>query len=545
MQLFRNIVLAKFIKQNSMKHLYFLVGLSLLFVGCKSTTNPVAKAPEVKVEPANPVDYANTITAEELKEKLYVYASDEFEGRETGTPGQKKAVEYLKNHYVNLGVPSPLGGDDYFQEVPLQKQKAPTMSMTINGQELKPIESYVSVYGGDDSQFEVSEVINLSYGIDDEAYSNYNDVDVNGKVVLIRSGEPKNEDGTYTITGTNEVSKWSNMRQQFASKRDAAKKHGAKVVLFYYPEIYDRFAPRLGGSTGRLSIKGESNKMSFLMVNENVVKAIYNDENASMETAEIAVSMAAPMSFSYKNESDELLSENVISYIKGSTKPNEYIVISAHLDHEGVKDGEIYNGADDDGSGSVAILEIAEAFKAATEKGHGPERSIVFLHVTAEEKGLLGSRYYTDMDPIFPLENTVANLNIDMIGRTNPKRESENRNYIYLIGSDKLSTDLHNLSEEVNAKYTNIELDYTYNDDNDPNRFYYRSDHYNFAKNNIPVIFYFNGTHADYHRPSDTVEKIEYDLLENRTRLVFYTAWELANRPNRIMVDKPIDNAGN
>ena len=125
-----------------------------------------------------------------------------------------------------------------------------------------------------------------------------------------------------------------------------------------------------------------------------------------------------------------------------------------------------------------------------------------------------------------------------MIGRTDPKRESSNRNYLYLIGSDKLSSELHELSEEVNAKYCNIELDYTFNDENDPNRFYYRSDHYNFAKNNIPVIFYFNGTHADYHKPTDTPDKIDYDLLENRTRLVFHTAWELANRENRITVDK-------
>ena len=170
-------------------------------------------------------------------------------------------------------------------------------------------------------------------------------------------------------------------------------------------------------------------------------------------------------------------------------------------------------------------MEIAGAFKKALEEGYIPKRSILFLHVTGEEKGLLGSRYYTDYEPIFPLKNTVVNLNIDMIGRTDPKREGS-RNYVYLIGSDKLSTELHNISEDINSKYTNIELDYTYNDENDPNRFYYRSDHYNFAKNNIPVIFYFNGTHADYHKPTDTPDKIEYDLLENRTRLVFYTAWE-------------------
>ena len=231
-------------------------------------------------------------------------------------------------------------------------------------------------------------------------------------------------------------------------------------------------------------------------------------------------------------------SENVAAIIKGSEKPDEYIIISSHLDHIGIDgDGEVFNGADDDGSGTVAMLEIAEAFKTAADNGHKPKRSIIFLHVTGEEKGLLGSRYYTDHEPLVPLENTVTDLNIDMIGRIDPKREGD-RNYIYLIGSDKLSTDLHNISEQVNKEFVNIELDYKYNTENDPNRFYYRSDHYSFAKNNIPVIFYFNGTHADYHQISDTPDKINYDLLENRSRLIFHTAWEIANREERLIVDK-------
>ena len=208
------------------------------------------------------------------------------------------------------------------------------------------------------------------------------------------------------------------------------------------------------------------------------------------------------------------------------------------MDHVGSHDGEVYNGADDDGSGTVAILEIAEAFKLAKDQGYGPKRSVIFFHLTAEEKGLLGSEYYTDYDPIVPLKQTVANLNIDMIGRTDPKRRKQNRNYLYLIGSDKLSTELHELSENVNKTYSNIDIDYKFNDENDPNRFYYRSDHYNFAKNNIPVIFYFNGTHEDYHKATDTPDKIQYDLLENRTRLIFHTAWELANRPERIKLDQ-------
>jgi len=229
-------------------------------------------------------------------------------------------------------------------------------------------------------------------------------------------------------------------------------------------------------------------------------------------------------------------SENVLAFIEGTEKPEEIIVLSAHLDHLGVRNEEIFNGADDNGSGTVAILKIAEAFQKAKEAGNGPKRSILFLHVTGEEKGLLGSKYYVN-NPIFPLKNTITNLNIDMIGRVDDVHE-QNPNYIYLIGSDKLSTELHNISEEINKKFTNINLDYTYNGDEDPNRFYYRSDHYNFAKNNIPIIFYFNGMHQDYHEPSDTPDKINYEQLQKRAQLIFYTTWELANREHRIIVDK-------
>jgi len=209
----------------------------------------------------------------------------------------------------------------------------------------------------------------------------------------------------------------------------------------------------------------------------------------------------------------------------------EVLVLSAHLDHIGVEDGVVFNGADDDGSGTIALLEIAEAFQKAKQNGHGPKRSILFLHVTAEEIGLYGSKYYSE-NPVYELENTIANLNIDMIGRIDPKREKES-DYIYLIGSDMLSQDLHDISEAANKKYMNLDLDYTYNGKDDPNRFYYRSDHYNFAKNNVPVIFYFNGTHADYHKATDTPDKIEYELYQKRTQLIFTTAWELANGDKR------------
>ena len=227
--------------------------------------------------------------------------------------------------------------------------------------------------------------------------------------------------------------------------------------------------------------------------------------------------------------------ENVLGFIEGTDLKEELIIITAHYDHLGKHEEKIFNGADDDGSGTAATLEIAEAFMLAKKEGNGPRRSVLIMPVSGEEKGLLGSKYYTD-HPIYPLENTVANLNIDMIGRVDDWHE--NGDYVYLIGADMLSQELHDISEQINDQHIGLELDYTFNAEDDPNRYYYRSDHYNFAKNNIPVIFYFNGVHEDYHKVTDTVEKIDFNKIQTIARLVFLTAWELANRDERIQLNK-------
>ena len=229
-------------------------------------------------------------------------------------------------------------------------------------------------------------------------------------------------------------------------------------------------------------------------------------------------------------------SENIWAYIEGSEKPNEVVVLSAHYDHVGIKNGEIYNGADDDGSGTVAIMEMAVAFQKAKKEGHGPKRSILILHMTGEEHGLHGSRYYSE-NPLFPFANTVADVNIDMIGRRD-EFHKETNNYVYLIGSDYLSTDLYTICENVNKKFNLLTIDYKYNDRKDPERYYYRSDHYNFAKKGIPSVFLFSGNHADYHKPTDEVSKIEFDALTIRTRYAFAIAWEIANRADKLVVDK-------
>ncbi|NND62369.1 MAG: M20/M25/M40 family metallo-hydrolase [Flavobacteriaceae bacterium] len=339
-----------------MKYL-LLSALAVLTVSCNSAQNASKNS---SIKNLTRIDYAQTITAQDLSTHLYKFADDAMQGRMTGSEGQKMAAEYLKDFYLAEGISAPLGDGDYYQEIPAD---------------------------------------------------------------------------------------------YFRRMRKAQD------------------------------------------------------------------------------------SENVVAFIKGSEKPEEVIVLSAHYDHVGTDDdGNVYNGADDDGSGTVAMLEIAQAFQKAVNNGHGPKRSILFLHVTGEEIGLYGSKFYTE-NPIFPLENTVCNLNTDMIGRIDPNK-AENPNYVYLIGSDRLSQELHDVSEAVNNEYINLELDYTFNAEDDPNRFYYRSDHYNFAKNNIPIIFYFNGVHEDYHKPTDTPDKIEYDLLAKRTQLIFQTTWEIANREGRITADK-------
>jgi hypothetical protein len=533
-----------------MKKSILILGIAAFFIAC-GTSKDNAQKTVANAAKMDVTEFAKTITSAELKEMLYTYASDEFQGRNTGEAGHEMAVNYIKDFYTTGNIAPLQANGNYFQDVKLNQLYSPEVSLKLNGKTLNNFEDIVALSPSTEGSVNTNEIVYVGYGIDDENYSDYKNLNVKGKVIIAKEGEPKNTDGTYFVSGTSEKSRWSsNGRTARSFKRDAAKANGAAAFLIvdntafnYYSSLYKSRAE--SNSSLGLSLQSDnddSNEMLYMMITE----AAANSIDGNLLSSDTPKTLSTSIVLNQKSKSELMISKNVAAVVKGSEFPNEYIIISAHSDHVGVNDkGEIFNGADDDGSGSMAVLEIAEAFKAAAEKGQAPKRSVIFLHVTGEEKGLLGSQYYTDIDPLVPLANTVANLNIDMIGRIDPKREGD-RNYLYLIGSDKLSTELHNLSEEVNKKYINMEFDYTYNDENDPNRFYYRSDHYNFAKNNIPIIFYFNGTHDDYHRASDTPDKIEYDLLENRTRLVFYTAWELANRPTRIVADKAVDKtAGN
>lgn len=515
------------------KNLFML--LLGLFLACNSSQKTLNESTQVQGAVVNASQYANTITEAELKEYLYTYASDAFEGRDTGTPGQKKAVAYIKEQYVKMGVDAAQGNGEYFQNVPLEIARIPKGTISAGDRQFMVEDDFLTLTSLEGT---FNSIVYAGYGIDEENYSDFEGLDLKGKILLIKAGEPRNADGSYTLSGNYKPSAWSNMSDALGKRTEVAQQLGARAILFYDDTNYDRYKRAYSytkyNARGRMGIKSGDHNPTIIVVNKNMAEALL----PSIESENKATTIPTALSFDIKSSNEDIDSENVIALIKGSEKPDEYVVISSHLDHIGINaNGEINNGADDDGSGTVAMLEIAEAFKKAADAGHGPKRSVVFLHVTGEEKGLLGSKYYTDVAPVFPLSQTVANLNIDMIGRTDPKRIGD-REYVYLIGSDKLSSELHQISETVNKQYTQLQLDYTYNDENDPNRFYYRSDHYNFAKNDIPIIFYFSGTHEDYHRPGDTADKINYDLLKLRTQLIFYTAWEVANRDRRVILDR-------
>ena len=235
-----------------------------------------------------------------------------------------------------------------------------------------------------------------------------------------------------------------------------------------------------------------------------------------------------------KEKNNKIKGKNVIGFIEGTEKKEEVIVVSAHYDHLGFREEKIYNGADDNATGTAAVLEVSKALSKYVKEGGELKRSVLFILMSAEEKGLIGSKHYTD-NPIIPLNKTVANLNIDMIGRKDKRHEKNN--YIYIIGSDFISKELHEINENNNNK-VGLELDYKYNNIRDPNRFYFRSDHYNFAKNNIPCIFYFSGVHEDYHQPTDTFEKIDCKKVQKISQLVFLNIITIANKEKRLKKNK-------
>ncbi len=509
-----------------------------------------AEKPKTQLTTAEAVEFAETIEIDDLKKHLSKLSSDEFEGRETGTEGQRKAAQYIADYFESLGLPKKGDDNSYFQRIAFINESWRNISMSVEGENLKHLWDYYAYPSTNASMEEktINELIFLGYGIDDENYSDYKKRDVAGKAILIYTGEPMDKKGRSRLTKSEELSEWTtNWRKKLMVARQKGVSHVFVIdrnfkenVALARREILSR-ALQFGEGE-----KAEQNYVANTHISSNVVEQIIGSNKDAfikvrdkMEKKGKLKPLTIPCNLTIVGEKRvrSLVGENVLGYVEGVDPDlkEELVVVTAHYDHLGKRGDDVYNGADDNGSGSSSILELAEAFAMAKKSGKGPRRSVLALLVSGEEKGLLGSEYYVE-HPVFPLDNTIANVNVDMVGRVDEKHTAD-PNYIYVIGSNRLSTELHDINEQANNEHTQLELDYTYNAESDPNRYYYRSDHYNFAEKGIPAIFYFNGTHEDYHRTSDTIEKINFEKMQKIAKLVFYTTWELANRDKRIEVD--------
>jgi Zn-dependent M28 family amino/carboxypeptidase len=523
----------------------------------RSADAGIAPHGSVPVASMQAADYATLyaeryITQAKLRRDLSVLASDEYEGRETGAKGQKMAAAYISEQFKLDSLVAPVAANTanpYLQSFDLERsawQKGGTL--TVGGKAYEWLKDFYAFGRSPFQQATAVQPVFVGYGIEQGEYSDYAGRDVKGKDLVMLLGEPRTAEGKSVLSADGSATKWS---VDFRAKAALAAQKGARSVFFIttetalnFEKMEARLAPRVMQPIIAAAEQGGGRAPAFFVSPAVGLKLLGTSESALRSYAAATAAAKQPTANKFKpvkftisapQERSAVGTENVLGFLPGTDKKDEILVISAHYDHLGIIDGKVYNGADDDGSGTVGVLALAEAFTKAAHAGHGPRRSILFLANTGEEKGLLGSEYYAN-HPVFPLANTITDLNIDMIGRTDVAHEGK-PDYVYVIGSDKLSSQLHTVLEAANQKYTKLDLDYRFNDPNDPNRFYYRSDHYNFAVHKVPVAFFFNGVHADYHEASDEIDKIEFGKMEARARLVFYTAWELANRAERPVVD--------
>ncbi|HNJ29969.1 MAG TPA: M28 family peptidase, partial [Ferruginibacter sp.] len=477
--------------------------------------------------------YAGQITGKNLQKHLSIIASAEMEGRETGTEGQRKAAAYIEAQFKAMGLQSVPALNGYQQFYPLYQDSLLTTSLTADGKDAVFGTDFIAPLNANETgKFKAKKLIFIGYGIDDKLYSDYTNADVKGKVVVFMLGEPK-KDGKFLISGTTRGSEWS--FPGISKKLATAAAKGAVGALVINPqqESFNQRAVDNSKKTGVYFPRANDAKMiNYALLSHAFARTILGNDFA-IDTI-IATAKRGEMlkingfekkyktSFSFDKYRNTINASNVVGIIEGTDKKDEYIFLTGHYDHLGMRNGKIYYGADDDGSGTVAVINMAEAFMKAAKEGYRPRRTIVFMTVSGEEKGLWGSEYYSD-HPFYPLDKTSVNLNTDMVGRIDTERKTaDSLNYVYVIGHDKLSSELPIINEGVNNKYTQLVLDYKFDDPADPNRIYFRSDHYNFARKGVPILFFYDGMlKSDYHQPGDTVDKIYWDLYEKRVKMIF------------------------
>jgi hypothetical protein len=476
----------------------------------------------------DPQPYASMVEPRALKENLSIIASDAMEGRFTGSRGQKMAAAFIADHFGRLGL-TPINKGSYYQPFELYSYKQGEVSIATPTKKFSTHDDVVFYGTTDTGGPKTMEVVFAGLGSD----ADLGQVAVKDRMVMLIT--PDLELGSVIPIVTKIMGNEAAGVMVFALTPDAEYKT-------FMTDLHTTL------TNERMSLhRADPEETGLYFVSRNVVENFFGPLDKLKQVIngkkKNALKKMKPVKATFMVQINETIvkTENVMGFLEGTDKKDEVLLITAHYDHIGLASGAdgdlVNNGADDDGSGTVTVLQLATAFAKAKTDGHGPRRSILFMTVTAEELGLFGSQYYTDADPVIPLDRTVVDLNIDMVGRWDPEHAGK-APYVYVIGADKLSSELQEINVRNNEKYTKLEFDYTYNDENHPENLYRRSDHWNFAKHGVPVIFYFDGIHEDYHKPGDEVSKIDFDLMAKRGQCVFYTAWEIANRDARLKVDK-------
>ena len=503
----------------------------------------------------------DTISATQMRDYLTFIASDEMEGRDTPSRGLDTTAKFIAMNLTRWGFKPAGDNGSFLQRIDLRRDRidGAQTRVELNGRVLSAGTDYLPAGGSGNISGQLV-FAGTGWLVKKKEIDSYKGIDASGKIAVV-FGSPNTPPRGVTRAD------FGKQGEDYMNATDYARKVGA-IGIIYLPDYqylanWERNRQRLMERGTTVVAKFQpptSTPLPSIVVSPEVANSILFGEkssatavfNASYGTglpAPFALNASKTISISISAKSEIVPTQNVVAIWEGSDPilKDEYVAVGAHYDHVGIcapgTADPICNGADDDGSGTTAILSMAEAVAKAPTR---PKRSTIFVWHCGEEKGLWGSRYFTEY-PTIPLDHVVAQLNIDMIGRskkegdTNPRnRELTGPNDVYLIGSTMMSTELGELVQSVNKSYLNIGYDTRYDDPADPNRFFFRSDHYNYARKGIPIIFFFDGVHEDYHQAGDSPDKIDYQKMEKITRTVYMTLWEVANRATRVKVDKPL-----
>lgn len=470
--------------------------------------------------------FTSTITQEELRAHVYALSADSLEGRYTGTAGEEKAARYLRQQFAGMSLQKNMLTGTYSQPYTLERCRWDYLQIKQDGDTYSYPEQVVLLDHPAYVQDQY-EIVFARYGLDTEKYSDFDGLDVKGKVIVGYSGEPMDRNGNYLLTGTEEASRKAYYFNKFLQAKE--KGAGGFILVSNKKKSFKKYSKAQQKNRGRarMSLPEDRDTSGFFgfYVSEKTAAELLNVSGKELKNAleKKEGNTLEPETISLDGHllCDQVESQNIIARIEGTDLRDQLVVVVAHYDHLGVKDGKVYPGADDNASGCAGVIEIAEAFKEAAAEGFRPRRSVVFLLVSGEEEGLLGSRYFT-MNAGFQLEKVIAAVNLDMIGRSRDKEDTQ-----YISGWSYLSTDLLEIAEKntrLIAPSLNFRMRYS-------DRRGGGSDHYYFVRNGIPSLFYFTGIHKDYHKHTDTPDKILYGRMEKIVQSIFGTVWELANRP--------------